>query len=158
MDGKYKDVLDDCINELDILKRWIDSNKFDTNVRFLVAYAVIKSCGTIEAVFKQMLYDQLVAGGANDEAKNHFTKHIIDASFNPSCGQITRLLCAINSLKNNDFELLTKGTTEKGDLNSLVELRNTFAHGNAISASIDIVIRYYNSGIWILQKLDSVLF
>ena len=158
MDGKYQSGLDDCFTELQVIKCWIDLHKLDTNVRFLVAYAVIKSCGTIETILKQMLYDQLIAGGANDEAKKHFTNHILDASFNPSCGQIIRLLCSINPQKNAEFDELTKGTQEKGDLNSLVELRNSFAHGNAINSSIEMIIRYHNSGAWILYQLASVLF
>lgn len=158
MDGRYQNILDDCLTELSVIQSWIDSNKLDTKIRFLVAYAVIKSCGTIETVLKQMLYDQLIAGGANDEAQNHFTKHILEASFNPSCGQITRSLCSINSQKNTVFENLIKGAQQKGDLGSLVELRNSFAHGNSINSSIEIVIRYYNSGIWILQQLNAALF
>lgn len=158
MDGKYQGVLDDCLIELGVIKSWIDLHKLDTNVRFLVAYAVIKSCGTLETILKQMLYDQLIAGGANDEAQKHFTKHILDASFNPSCGQINRLLSSMNPQKNAGFDNITRGTQQRGDLSSLVELRNSFAHGNAINSSIEMIIRYYNSGVWILHQLETVLF
>lgn len=158
MDGKYKNGLDDCCQELATIQDWISKNKFDTNTRFLVGYAVIKSCGTIEFALKQMLYDQLIAGGANDEAKNHFARHILNASFNPSCDKITRLLSSVNKEKNKRFECLIKGTQQKGDLSSLVELRNSFAHGSAITSSIEDLKKYFDSGVWVLEQLDSVLF
>ena len=44
-----------------------------------------------------------------------------------------------------------------GQLNSLVKLRNSFAHGSAITASINDVKNYYNAGIWILEKLCEVM-
>jgi hypothetical protein len=158
MDGKYINYLNDCYDEMKKIKTWIDSNKIHSNVRFLVSYSVIKACGTIEFVLKQMIFDLLIAGGANEEAKNHFSKHILEASFNPSCGQIIQILSTINPTAKQAFETVIHGTTKKGDLTSLIELRNSFAHGNSIAASIDDVIKYYDSGNWVLERLYIVLF
>ena len=156
MNGNYRQTLRDCEVELNSIQQWIHSNRLDSNVRFLTSYSVIKACGTVEYVFKQIVYDYL-SSGANEEAKTYSNKSIIDASFNPSTGQMYRILEKINSDWRVGFENLIKGSSQMGQLNSLVKLRNSFAHGSAITASINDVKNYYNAGIWILEKLCEVM-
>ena len=156
MNGDYRQTLRDCEVELNSIQQWIHSNRLDSNVRFLTSYSVIKACGTVEYVFKQIVYDYL-SSGANEEAKTYLNKSIIEASFNPSTGQMYRILEKINSDWRVGFENLIKGSSQMGQLNSLVKLRNSFAHGSAITASINDVISYYNAGIWILEKLCEVM-
>ena len=156
MNGDYRQTLRDCEVELNSIQQWIDSNRLDSNVRFLTSYSVIKACGTVEYVFKQIVYDYL-SSGANEEAKTYLNKSIIEASFNPSTGQMYRILEKINSDWRVGFENLIKGSSQMGQLNSLVKLRNSFAHGSAITASINDVKNYYNAGIWILEKLCEVM-
>ena len=156
MNGNYRQTLRDCEVELNSIQQWIHSNRLDSNVRFLTSYSVIKACGTVEYVFKQIVYDYL-SSGANEEAKTYLNKSIIEASFNPSTGQMYRILEKINSDWRVGFENLIKGSSQMGQLNSLVKLRNSFAHGSAITASINDVKNYYNAGIWILEKLCEVM-
>ena len=54
-------------------------------------------------------------------------------------------------------ENIIKGSLQMGQLNSLVKLRNNFAHGSVITASINDVKSYYSAGIWILEKLCEVM-
>lgn len=156
MNGNYRQTLRDCEVELNSIQQWIDSNRLDSNVRFLTSYSVIKACGTVEYVFKQIVYDYL-SSGANEEAKTYLNKSIIEASFNPSTGQMYRILEKINSNWRVGFENLIKGSSQMGQLNSLVKLRNSFAHGSVITASINDVKSYYNAGIWILENLCEVM-
>lgn len=156
MNGDYRQTLRDCEVELNSIQQWIHSNRLDSNVRFLTSYSVIKACGTVEYVFKQIVYNYL-SSGANEEAKTYLNKSIIEASFNPSTGQMYRILEKINSDWRVGFENLIKGSSQMGQLNSLVKLRNSFAHGSAITASINDVKNYYNAGIWILEKLCEVM-
>ena len=156
MNGDYRQTLRDCEVELNSIQQWIHSNRLDSNVRFLTSYSVIKACGTVEYVFKQIVYDYL-SSGANEEAKTYLNKSIIEASFNPSTGQMYRILEKINSDWRVGFENLIKGSSQMGQLNSLLKLRNSFAHGSAITASINDVKNYYNAGIWILEKLCEVM-
>jgi hypothetical protein len=156
MNGSYEQALRDCQIELGSIQQWITSNKLHSNVRYLTSYAVIKACGTIEYVFKQVVYDYLSAG-ANNEAKNFLNKNIVEASYNPSPGQMYKLLEKINGIWKANFEAEISGTNQKGELKSLVDLRNSFAHGAVITASINDVITYYKAGVWILEKLDAVM-
>ena len=156
MNGDYSLVLRDCWIELDNIQRWITANPVDSNVRYLTSYAVIKASGTIENVLKRIIFDAL-SEGATDETKNFLTKSIIDASYNPSPGQIYKLLEKINTDWKQQFESFIHGTNQKGALKSLVELRNSFAHGAPVTASIRDVVNYFDAGVWILEKLCDVV-
>lgn len=156
MDGNSKQLLKDCQVEIDDIKRWIAENKFHSNTRYLTAYAVVKASGTIEYVLKQMIFDRL-SKGTSEETNNFLSKSIVEASYNPSTGQIMRILQKINSEWKERFELTIRSTKEKGQLNSLVELRNNFAHGSPITASINDVDTYFNAGIVILDRLWNIL-
>lgn len=156
MNGKYIAVLSSCNYELAKIKDWIDNNKLDSNVKYLVSYAIIKSCGTIELLFKTIVFDFL-SKNANEEAINYLMKNILDSSCNPSPGQIQRMLEQINSEWAKSFDEKIKRSSQKGQLKSLVQLRNSFAHGNEITASIEDVNEYYDSGKWILLQLYDVI-
>ena len=156
MNGDYSLILKDCRIELENIKRWIATNPMDSNVRYLTSYAVIKASGTIENVLKQIIFDTL-SDGAKDETKNYLTKSIMDASYNPSPGQIYKLLERINTDWKQQFESFIHGSNQKGELKSLVELRNSFAHGSSITASIRDVVNYFDAGVWILEKLCDVV-
>lgn len=156
MNGDYSLILRDCKIELENIQRWITANPMDSNVRYLTSYAVIKASGTIENVLKRIIFDTL-SDGTKEETKNFLTKSIIDASYNPSPGQIYKILEKINTDWKEQFENSIRGSNQKGALKSLVELRNSFAHGSPITASIGNVIDYFNAGVWILERLCDVV-
>lgn len=148
--------LDDCKIELENIRQWINSNPFHSNVRYLVSYAVVKASGTIEIVLKSMVYDYL-AEGAKVPTQAYLTKMIVDSSCNPNTGNILRMLEQIDAAKKTSFEDIVKGSAQKGDLNSLVNLRNDIAHGRVISVTIGTVINYFESGRYILGELEQIL-
>ena len=91
MKQEYQRKIDDCAVELSGIKTWIDHHQMDTNVRYLVAYSVVKASGTIELVFKQMLYDFLAANSIS-ETQHYLSMMIIDSSCNPTTGNISKLV------------------------------------------------------------------
>lgn len=157
MNDKYILILDDCEKELNNIQKWIDRNKLDSNVRYLTAYAVIKASGTIELVLKKLLFDVVSIGGT-EEAKNYFTYYIIDASFNPSPSKIKSILDRLSSEWSQKFRETIRDTKEKSQLKSLIDLRNSFAHGTSITVSIAEVIEYFSSGKWVLTQLNKVIY
>lgn len=156
MNGNYEQKLDACSNELNHIQAWINRNPIDSNVKYLTSYAVIKASGTIEQVLKEMLFDTISVGGS-DEAKTYFNRNIIEASFNPSTKKIANLLPQMSREWYRDFLNRTNGSTQKEQLDSLVDLRNSFSHGNEITTSIGDVINYFDSGKWVLEQLGEVL-
>lgn len=157
MNGDNLEKLNDCQTEIRKIKEWINKNNLDSNIKYLVSYAVIKACGTIEIVFKDFICDFL-SYGAIDETKVFLQKKIIDASFNPSTKQICNLFDNLNPEWKKDFESQLKGKQEKEDLNSLVSLRNSFSHGSPINVSIQVVERYFNAGKFILGLIENIVY
>ena len=58
-------IIEECDNEINNIKQWISKNTFDSNVRYLISYSVLKASGTWERVYKSMIYD---LGHAHDPA------------------------------------------------------------------------------------------
>jgi hypothetical protein len=148
--------ISDCRDELQKIETWINKNPMDSNIKFLVAYAVIKSSGTVEIVFKRMIYSFLVKG-STIEAQKYLEKDIIDSSANPKTGVIEKYIEQFDNTRKDTFKNDLSGSQEKSDLNSLVKLRNDIAHGRDITTSIATVKRYFESGVFVLNKLDQLL-
>jgi len=155
MNGEIQDILDECDSELKTISSWIEKNKLDTKVRFLVQYAVIKVCGSIERAFKIMIYTKLT-DNCPEETKIFLQKQILDSPVNPSTGKIQKMFENINSKWSKTF-LETVKEIDKGNLNSLVNLRNEIAHGANITSTISTVVDYYNSGKYVLSVIAGIL-
>lgn len=155
MTGNNNQSIQDCQSELTNIKNFISKDPLGSMVRYLVSYSVIKSCGTIEIVFKDIIYNHLIKN-ANQEAIAYFSKNVKESSSNPKIDNICSLLKQINVNWNTSFKS-TATDIDKQSLNSLVELRNQLAHGNSITSSIDDVITYFTCGCNILQVLDSIV-
>ena len=156
MNGSYAQKLAECTIELNHIQDLINRNPLDSKVKYLTSYAVIRASGTIEQVLKEMLFDAITVG-SSDEAKTYFNRHIVEASFNPSIKKISNLLPQMSRQWNQDFLSRTNGSTQKEQLDSLVDLRNSFSHGNEITTSIGDVVNYFDSGKWILEQLGEVI-
>lgn len=157
MSGSLDDKLRDCEIELEQIQKWINENRIHSNVKHLTSYAVVKASGTTERVLKDMLFDK-ISFGSSDEAKMYFTKHIIEAPFNPSINNICKILKKMNDTWKREFINRVKNTTQQNQLDALMDLRNSFAHGIVITSSINDVIDYFNSAQWILNQLYNVLY
>lgn len=70
---------------------------------------------------------------------------------------INAMLQNISSEWKKKFDEEVKNSGKKDKINSLVQLRNDFAHGDNITVSIDTVITYYEAARDILHILDSVV-
>lgn len=149
-------ILDDCKTELEKIKNWIEENKLHLNVKFLVSYAIVKSSGSIEVVFKSMIHDFL-STNCILETNRFLEKHIIDSSANPSTGVMESFLEKFDGNRKERFNTLIKETEQKGNLKNLVKLRNDIAHGRDVNSTINDVEKYFNSGRFILDKLEEVL-
>lgn len=156
MTGINTQLISDCQNELMGIKNYIASDPFNSMVKYLVSYAVIKSCGTIELIFKDIIYQHLIQN-ANSEAISFFTKKIKESSSNPKTDRICDTLNQLNKSWSNSFKTQVNGSSNKNMLNSLVDLRNQLAHGNPISPSINDIINQFNAACNVLSILDSIV-
>lgn len=148
--------INDCRDELTNIKTWINKNQLDSNVKYLVAYSVVRASGAIELVFKQMVYDFL-SDQAKKETQYYLEKQIIDSSCNPNVNNMLRILEQVDTQRRTRFDTATRDTQEKRDLGSLVNLRNDIAHGRTNNPTINNIERYFESGVKVLNKLELVL-
>lgn len=157
MNGELSLVIEDAKGDLEKIREWIRKNPFDDKVTYLNSFAVIKSSGAIESVFKMMIFEKL-SNGTNEEVEKYLSKMILESSFNPKTGKIESLLSELNNKWKLDFvDYLRNNTQEKSDLNSLVQQRNTFSHGGRINVSIEVILKYFNSGVSILEELYRII-
>ena len=148
--------INDCLTELKSIKTWIDKNPLDSNTKYLVAYSIVRSSGSIEQVFKQLVFEFL-AEKSKQETQYYLEKQIVDSSCNPNVGNMLRIMEQVDIQRRKRFDDLTKGTQERQDLGSLVTLRNDIAHGRTNNPSINNVIRYFEAGVAIVNQLDQIL-
>ncbi len=158
MKSEYVQKLNDTQSELKEIRKWInaDKNKFDSKTKYLISYAVIKASGTVEVVFKNIIYDVL-SRGTGEEARQYLEKMILDSSCNPNTGNMSNMLQNISPCWKQTFDDEVKLSGNKDKINSLVQLRNDFAHGDSIRVSIDTVLNYYGASIKVLRILDNVV-
>ena len=150
--------LKDCTDDLQKIKERIDKNQFDDMVMFLQRYAIIKACGTIEVVIKNMIADYVDAETI-PEVQNYISIKVRESSTNPSTGNISNLLGEFSSKvwKVNFDKKVQQHTTEKASLNSLVQLRNDFAHGQSPNTTIHTIIRYFRDSCVIITLVEETL-
>lgn len=156
MNGSNVASINDCKTDLFRIKVFIDSDPINSLCPYLISYSVIRACGIIENCVKKIFFDYL-SNGAIQETIKYLEKQIIDSSWNPSCGSIQTMLDTINPSWSQTFQESIKGTKEKGDLSSLINLRNDFAHGQQITATIANIIDYFDGGCKIITILESIV-
>lgn len=157
MKQEYTIQLDDCYLELVKIKTRINKNIFDEMVSYLQKYSIIKACGTIEQVFKNMLSDYLEQD-ANEEICVYIDKNIRESSANPKTGNISSILNDFSPKWKNEFDNYLKVENQKKQsLNSLVQLRNDFAHGRNPNSSISTIIDYYADARLIIEKVSDII-
>lgn len=150
-------------NELKEIKKEINSerHKLSKISKHLTNYSVVRASGRIEILFKKILFDRLKldCGTSHNRIKDFISKEIVDSSSNPTTGMIEHYLSKFDSNWNKSFsdKLKKHENNIKSDLNSLVQLRHDVAHGNNCTATIDTIIKYYESGVLVLDILDSVV-
>ena len=150
--------LDDCSDELEKIKARINKDQFDDMVKVLQRYAIIKACGTIEYVVKTMIADHVDAG-CGPELQNYISVNVRESSTNPTTGNISNLLGEFSSAgwKKSFDNALTSHNEEKASLNSLVQLRNDFAHGKSPTIGIIGIIKYFNHARTIVSLVEIAL-
>ena len=158
MKDEYKIKWEEAERELQEIKQWIDSgrNKFDSKTRYLISYAVIKASGTVEVVFKKIIYDFL-SENVKEETAFYIEKMILDSSCNPNVGNMSNILQNISADLRRVFDDMVKQSGKKDKINSLVQLRNDFANGECITVSIETVITYFEAAKEIILILENIV-
>lgn len=147
---------DEVAQELKNIKTKIDNDQYNSINSYLLAYAIIRISGVIENEFKKCIFNK-VTEDTREIIQEYFTKKLILSSRNPTTDNIIGVLAEFNKDWTKNFSAKTNDTIEKADLNSLVALRNSFAHGNMVDTSIENLIKYNESGFEIINRLRETI-
>lgn len=89
MNDELRKSLDDVMEEIESIEKWISKNSMDRNTKYLIKYAVIRSCSVIETVFKKLIFN-VMSDECNELVKNYLQKKIVGSSTNPKTGNIEK--------------------------------------------------------------------
>jgi len=154
-------ALNDCQQDLLRVKAIIDSLGIGSNiVPYLNSYAVIKACGTMEVAFKAIVTDYC-SHRSKKQVKKFLTNKIRDSSINPSYSNIIRTLSDFDDNWKERFKNDVNAHVQKNALltsmQSLVDARNSFAHGGNHNLSINDIISYYSNFRTAIELLDATV-
>ncbi|MGB4978671.1 MAG: HEPN domain-containing protein [Anaerolineae bacterium] len=156
-----EEVLNECERDLQRVKVIIDSLGIGSNiVLYLNSYAVVKACGTVEVAFKTILTDYC-SRRSKKQVKEFLTKKVKDSSMNPSYDNIIRTLSEFDKEWKERFKDGINAHAQKDaiftSIKSLVDARNSFAHGSSHNLTINDTIRYYSNFRLAIDLLDTIV-
>jgi len=127
---------------------------------YMSRYAIIKACSSIERSFKVIIADFLLLHTTNESLSNFINNSIRHTSTNPKYETIVNVLKGIDRNLGNNFKIKAKEIEDfekvKDSLNSLVNERNTLAHGGSPTITSKDVIRHFKNAIFILIALENI--
>jgi hypothetical protein len=157
--ASVKVCLDNCQTELDSIHHTIRRLVTSPICNYLLQYAVIRACSTIEQAYKNLIADFYDVG--NTKLSNFITHHVRETSCNPSYENIYKQVNEFEPSKAASFESAFNAIPDhahlKGSLKSLKNLRNNVAHGTSVSSPIAQVEAYYADSRKIIECLDRIL-
>lgn len=149
-----------CLEELKEIDKLIAAAPLDSKVPFLTMYALIKSCGTVEYVFKSIIAD-FCERTRITQLQNYIEISIREAPTSPKYDNILNLLNKFDNqwhsnFKNN-FNAHPDAQRLRASLNSLVTNRHQFAHGRIPPVSFNSIKTYFIDAIEVLKILDAIV-
>lgn len=159
--GNAKSQLELCDEELRQIGFLIGmTGSTGTLVKYLTKYTLIRACGAIEFSYKTIIadYDQ---DSHNDQIRNFLQSRVREGSSNPSLRNIIQTLQSFDDNWKKSFKNKLAAHEDsariRSSIQSLVTLRNEFAHGGSPSASFQSIAGYYADGKALIAILDSVV-
>lgn len=127
---------------------------------YLTRYAIIKSCGTIEFAYKNLIAE-FCENSQSLQVKNFINNKVRNNSNNPTLDNIYRLLTDFDETWLKKFKERIDVMVNKErilfSLKSLNDARNDFAHGGNPSASFEDIGKYFQDSKQIILILDDIV-
>lgn len=149
----------DCMGTLDSIRHHIESNPLMAMNEHLNKYSVVMACGIIERSIKKIIYDRVTCN-SEECIKKYLEKNVVKKAINPNYQNIINaLLKPFDRFWEQKFkqDMDQNFSQEREHLNSLVDLRNSIAHGGSSTPTIGNIIDYFDSSLKIIRLLDSIV-
>ncbi len=158
MKKEYKDLVSDCVIEIINIEQFVNSQPFDSKNKFLQKYIVLKCSGTIETIFKHLIFDKLTTNTqkiTSNYIENTVLRNSTNVNFDNICSLLEKISRNWSALFKKEFPKLEK---ESKGLDTLIQNRNKIAHGANITVpSILETKNSFYSACKILIWIDKVL-
>lgn len=157
--GAVDTMIQDCNDELDKIGHLVIGLGTSPVVNYLIKYAVIRACGTIEQSYKTIIADYYEA--FSPQLVGFISKHVRESSTNPSYQNIKKQLYDFDSAKADSYKTNVSALANNArviqSLESLRTLRNDVAHGSNITISITNVGQYFTDSVILIKELDAIV-
>lgn len=154
---KLKDSLSELENIINIIESLGQTSRPSP---YLSKYSIILASGTIESCFKIIIADFLLLHTTNESLSSFINNSIRETSKNPSYQNIHNVLKGIDKNLSRNFKDKVGALEHKEQilsaLDSLVENRNSLAHGGSPTTTASQVKNYFEYAIKVLTVLEEV--
>ncbi len=157
--GSQLELCDSELRQIEMLIEEVVGST-GTLVKYLTKYALIRSCGAIEFSYKTIIadFDQHTH---NEQIRNFLQSKVRESSSNPSIDNILNTLKSFDEGWKNALREKINSHPDRerirSSMQSLVTLRNEFAHGGSPVTSFNSIYEYYKDGKLVLEMLDSIV-
>lgn len=161
MKTELQALMNDCDAELvDIDSRITTMQALDTGKKYLTQYALIRTCGTIEYVYRSIVADFFSQYGIS-QIDQYLDQHIRSGSMSATYDNMKKLLKAFDDGWERTFKSNVDAHPEcmriKSSISSLVNNRHLFAHGKAPTATFSDIKQYYSDAKTLVQLFDQAV-
>lgn len=153
MNSKQAEKLIESINKA---KKDIENfqNISEEEKSYLAKFLVVFICGIYEEVIETIINEK--ASKCNDLEISNYIKISVDKTFrNPDMSKIKELLGKFNDVWKLEIGTLPQNAQDA--LNSIVGNKNSLAHGNEATLTLQDVFNYYTDSMEVINKIDEML-
>ncbi len=144
------------INDIDKAKKDIESFQVasESEKSYLAKFLIVYICGIYEEVIETIINER--ASKCNDKEISHFIEELVDRSFrNPDMGNIKGLLGKFDDGWKLEVGKLPHDAQTAID--NIVNNKNSLAHGNEITLTLEDTMKYYTDSMVVINKIDDML-
>ena len=161
MKTDLQDLIDDCTIELNDIEGRLDNlPALDKERLYLTQYALIKSCGTVEFVYRSIVADYFDQSSLV-QIHTYIDNTVRSGSMSATYDNMNKLLKKFDSNWANTFKNSVQSHPNAQRLisssNSLVNNRHLFAHGKPPTATFRDIKNYYFDVLQLVNILDSIV-
>ena len=161
MKAELNNLLTECTQQLnEIAEKMSTLDAFDKTRNYLTQYALIKTCGTVEYVYRSIVAD-LFDQSSLTQIQTYLNNTVRSGSMSGTYDNMSGLLSKFDVTWQSDFRnaIHARSDSQKiiASAKSLVNNRHSFAHGKPTTVSFNDIVDYYNDALILINVLDSVV-
>lgn len=161
MKQELQDLLGECTTEINDIESRINAlPPLDKGIQYYTNYALIKTCGTVELVYRSIVADHF-SQLANSRIDTYLDSTVRQGSNSAKYDNMKKLLDKFDHQWASNFQTTVHGMSDGQRLiaasNSLVTNRHSFAHGQTPTATFLEIKQYYLDVVQLITVFDSIV-